>query len=113
VKGVIRVNDHELEARLLNMDGWIAVAFLYPDSQPCLAFAPEYAALADALDHRAVFLSVDAQENPSVTEERRVRAVPTTLLFRDGDERGRWEGPYSRDALLERVAGVMDGKGKK
>ena len=52
----------------------------------------------------------DVTENPTITDELGVQAVPTLLVFRDGEEIARYEGPYSREALNERLTNLMAGK---
>ena len=53
-------------------------------------------------------LRVDVDENPTITEDLLVKSVPTTLVFFDGDEIARFEGPYSREALEDRIGKLMD-----
>jgi len=62
------------------------------------------------LDGKIEFYRIDVTENPTVTDELGVQAVPTLLVFRDGEEIARYEGPYSREALNERLTNLMAGK---
>ena len=48
--------------------------------------------------------------DPSITEELGVQAVPTLLVFREGEELARYEGPYSREALNDRLTQLLAGK---
>lgn len=110
---VRRVNDHGLEELILETDGHLCVAFLSHTSAPCGHFAPEFAALAAALRDRMASAVLDADENPSITDECRVTAVPTTVLFLGGREVARWEGPYNREALKGRITDAMAREGKR
>lgn len=102
------VNDHRLEELILEAPGYVLVAFLAQGSIPCDNFRPDFVAVEVLLEGQEVECCwIDAAENPSLTEFLQVTAVPTTLLFKDGDERGRWEGPYSTVALRERIAKAM------
>lgn len=107
---VKELTDQGLEERVLESDGLVAVAFLDYGSIPCDHFRPELDAVSDTLEGKIEFYKIDVSENPSITDELGVQAVPTLLVFRDGDEIGRYEGPYSREALGERLTALMAGK---
>jgi len=107
---VKELNDQGLEERVLESDGLVAVAFLDYGSIPCDHFRPELDAVSDTLEGKFEFYKIDVSENPTVTEELGVQAVPTLLVFRDGEELARYEGPYSREALNERLTALMAGK---
>jgi thioredoxin 1 len=104
------LNDTGLEERVLEADGLVAVAFLDYGSIPCDHFRPELEAVSDMMDGKVDFFKIDVTENPSITEELGVQAVPTLLIFREGDEIARYEGPYSREALNDRLTALLAGK---
>jgi thioredoxin-like negative regulator of GroEL len=105
------VNDTQLEELLIEEKGWVAIAFLDRSSIPCDHFWPEFKLYAKhAKKVRCVRL--DVSENPTLTAQLGVTAVPTTLLFKDSDEVARYEGPYSHEALQDRIGTVIS-KGKK
>ncbi len=99
----IELNDLGLEELIINLRGYAAVAFLAFDSVPCDHFRPELEKTAEALVEWIRFWRLDAVENPTVADHLDVKAVPTVLLFKDGDEVGRWEGPYTSEALEKRM----------
>ena len=101
------VNDIEFERIILERVGVTAIAFLSYKSIACDHFRPELKPLAEKLDSRVAVLWIDVDENPSLTKELGVGAVPTTLLFRNGDEIAKYEGPYSREMLAERMMALL------
>ena len=101
------LNDTGLEQQVLEADGLVAVAFLDYGSIPCDHFRPELDAVSDTLDGKVQFFKIDVTENPSITEELGVQAVPTLLVFREGEEIARYEGPYSREALNDRITALL------
>lgn len=106
----LSINDIHLEEIIKDNIGWNAIAFLAPDSIPCKHFLPEFKMFANIVK-KTVFCGVlDVEENPTITQKCGVIAVPTTLLFRDGKELARYEGPYSCEAILERARSVMASK---
>lgn len=102
-----RLNDQCLEEIILERRGLWTVAFLDYGSIPCDHFRPELEAIARKLDGRILFFSIDACENPSMADALGITAVPTLLVFRGDDEIGRYEGPYSREALMERLGKLV------
>lgn len=99
----IELNDLGLESLIINLQGYAAVAFLAHDSVPCDHFRPELEKTAEALVEWIRFWRLDAVENPTVTDHLGVEAVPMVLLFKDGDEIARWEGPYAAEAPEKRM----------
>ena len=104
------LNDTGVEERVLESDGLVAVAFLDFGSIPCKHFRPELEAVASQLEAKVEFYRLDVTENPSITDDLGVQAVPTLLVFRDGEEIARYEGPYSREALTDRITQLLAGK---
>ena len=100
------VNDRMLEDALSEEDSIAAVLFNRsggPRSSPIekilAGLAVEYEGLAD-------FMKIDLEENPSVAEWARIRAVPSVVLYMEGKEAKRCTRPRSRRkvcTLLEAI----------
>lgn len=101
------VNDIELFRRLDDAEAWTAVAYVARDSIPCDHFRPEFDGFGERFYGRVDACILDVDENPSATEHMGILAVPTTVLYRGGKERARYEGPYSLKALDERVRHLL------
>ena len=101
------VNDQRLEELLLESSGYVLVAFLDFGSIPCDHFWEEFKAAEAEVEGAIEFCWIEAAENPTEADFLQVEAVPTTLLYKDGEERGRWEGPYSKEALKDRITKAM------
>jgi thioredoxin-like negative regulator of GroEL len=102
-----QLTDRGLEELILRGAGVSVVAFVYPDgmSIPCKHFRFELESFAGHT--RLPVYSVSALENPAAADSLKIEAVPTTLLLRDGQIVGKWEGPYSALALGERIAEAL------
>ena len=109
---VRRVNDMQLEEVILNESGYVAVAFVAYASVPCDHFTPEFQNLEGCLRHPVRLLELDAVENPAISEFYQVIATPTTLLLKEAEVLARWEGPYSKEALGDRINQVIDKGGR-
>lgn len=106
---VKRLSDRGFEARL-SEPGPFAVAFFSHTSIPCGHFKAEFAAVAELFMEKLPCFTLDVDENPTTTDMLGLWAVPTTLVFRDGREIGRCEGPYARGPLTERIGALLAGK---
>ena len=100
------VNDRMLEDAL-SEEGSIAAVLFKRAGGPrssgiekyLAGLAVEYAGLAD-------FMRIDLEENPSVAEWARIRAVPSVVLYIEGKEVKRCTQPLSKRkvcALLEAI----------
>jgi thioredoxin-like negative regulator of GroEL len=102
------VNDERLDEIVKSSASTvIGIAFLGSESEPCKKFVPELVAAAQRLEHSMTFYRIDALENPDITDKHGVKAVPTLLIFKNGKEIGKYEGPYSREALYARITKIL------
>ncbi len=106
-------NDYILEQCLVEDLGVLIVMFLGCMSRACDHFRPEIAPVAKHFHGRAKVLWINVDENPSIAKEFGVKAIPTTVVFRDGEKIAAYEGPYSREALIERITALMEPKKRK
>lgn len=107
------VNDKDLERVLTESRGYLVICFFDYGSVPCEHFTPEFKATAESLGDKAWFARINVTENPGIVAELGVEAVPTTLMFKDGDEVKRLEGPYSHVALHGRLLEMISPKSKR
>jgi len=66
---------------------------------PCKQMEPVVEALKESHPDLGVF-SVNVNRNPRLVAQYRIMGVPTFVLFRDGEERGRVVGAQSPDQLV-------------
>lgn len=100
------VNDELLEAALLEQPGWTMATWFSYKSIPCEHQMPEL----DCLERDfklMMFYRINADDHPTLCAEKNIHGVPTTILFKNGDEVARFEGPYSRERLTQDVKAHM------
>jgi thioredoxin 1 len=76
---------------------------------PCQRLAPLVAEVADEFEGQIVVAKIDVDENPATAQRYGVRAMPTLLVFVDGEVRSRHVGLVNRKGLLDLLLGALDG----
>ncbi len=88
--------------RDLVAEGLVLVDVWGPDCQPCLALMPHVEKLAADSEGSLRVVKLEAPKARRLCMELRVMGLPAFLLFRDGEEVARINGPQvSAEALSE------------
>lgn len=94
---------HELESPeqiedLMQPGGGAAIIdFWSPSCGPCMAMAPDFAAVAEEFDEDPImFCKINVGESPHLAAPFKIRSTPTVLFVNDGE-------------VLDAVVGRMDG----
>jgi len=101
------ISDLELQEILDRDPSWAMIFFSCWGSVPCNHFRPEFSRLTDHFITTVYCAEINVEENPSIADRLGITAVPTTLLIHKGKEAARYEGPYSHEALIERVTPLL------
>ena len=77
---------------------------------PCHALAPHLERVVDELDGsiRLAKVEVDEGENMKLAGHYRLRGFPTVILFRDGEECGRFGGSRSTHQIRDWINAHLD-----
>jgi thioredoxin 1 len=86
--------------RELVSEGLVLVDVWGPDCRPCLALMPHVERLAEERPELAV-VKLEAPKARRLCMELRVMGLPAFVLFRDGEEVSRTNGPEITPATLE------------
>jgi thioredoxin-like negative regulator of GroEL len=100
------LSDEGLEKYVLMGKGYALVLFFDYGSVPCDNFRKEWDALPGLLSGIG-FYELEVAENPGISKEIGILAIPTTILFLSGTVISSYEGPYSRETLVERIKGEI------
>jgi thioredoxin 1 len=95
------VNDGNFAKLVLESNRPVLVDFWAQWCAPCRALAPIVEAVAERYAAQVVKLDVD--RNPSVVEKFRIEAIPTLIVFQDGEEKERIIGAVSQEAIARAI----------
>lgn len=68
---------------------------------PCRMMAPHFAQAAQQLKGQALFVKVDSDANPRLSQQWGIRSLPTLLLIHGGQEQGRISGAMQAPQILQ------------
>lgn len=97
------VTDESWESVVTDPAQTVIVGICSATSAPCRSFRSVVDALAVELTGVAQVLSVGLEDNPAVARRYDVSSLPTLLVFRGGQLRGRLIGARPLDRLLREL----------
>jgi thioredoxin 1 len=100
---VQEVNDGNFAEAVLSSKKPVLVDFWAQWCGPCRTLAPIVDALAEQYAGTARFMKLNVDDNPQPVERYRVQAIPTLILFRDGEEKQRMVGAARKELITQAI----------
>jgi len=97
------VNDDNFAQVVLDSERPVLVDFWAQWCGPCRTLAPIVEAVAEQYAGSAQVVKLNVDDNPSVVEKYRIQAIPTLIVFRDGEETKRILGAVSREEIARAI----------
>lgn len=95
------------ERQIARSDIPVVVDFWADCCGPCKVMAPEFERLAQEVEPRLRLLKLDTEAEPDVSARYGIRSIPTTIIFRQGQEIARRAGAMDRTALKAWLAAMQ------
>src|SRR4051812_39718950 len=106
-KHVVQVSSNNFEAEVKKASGLVLVDFWAEWCGPCKAIAPMLDELAEANVGKLKIAKVNVDQNQELAAEYGIRAIPTLLLFKDGQVKEQVVGAVSKRDLETRLSTHM------
>jgi len=99
----IELTDSTFDNTVHNSDVPVLVDFWAPWCGPCRMIAPIIKELADEYADKAKICRLDTDEARDSAMEFGITAIPTIILFKDGQVQKKWVGLTSKKDLAEAI----------
>jgi thioredoxin 1 len=100
---ISEVNDDNFAEAVLQSDRPVLVDFWAEWCGPCRTLAPTVEAVATDWADRARVMKLNVDQSPLMTERYGVRAIPTLILFKNGEEVARLLGAVSKTEIAREI----------
>ena len=102
-EAVLEFTDDNFEAEVLQADQPVLVDFWAEWCMPCRMLAPVIDELADEMKDKAKVGKIDTDANRDVTVKYGINAIPTVILFKDGEVAKKFVGMTSKQDLVAAI----------
>lgn len=95
------VSDSTFEQEVLKSSEPVLVDFFAEWCGPCKAMAPALDQVAEEMTGKLKVVKLDVDQNPAVTSKYGIRAMPTLILFKNGQVAAQHTGALVQKKRLE------------
>ncbi|HUS59752.1 MAG TPA: thioredoxin [Planctomycetota bacterium] len=106
-KNVVQVTDDDFDAVVLAADKPVLVDFWAEWCPPCRMIAPVVEQIAAEYEGKLIVAKLDTENNTKAALRFNVTAIPTLILFRDGEIAERSTGFRDKATLKKLIDGVI------
>jgi len=100
---VIVLTESNWYAEVINSDKPVLVDFWAPWCGPCRIIAPIIEELAMELGDKVKFGKLNTDENPNIAMRYGIRAIPTLILFKNGEVVDTKIGVHPKEVLRQMI----------
>jgi thioredoxin 1 len=104
---VIELTDSAFDEVVHKSDVPVLVDFWAPWCGPCIMMAPIIEEIASEYTGRAKICRLNTDEARDSAVEFSISAIPTTILFKDGQVQKKWVGLAGKKELISAIDGLL------
>jgi len=104
---VIELTDADFDEVIHNSEVPVLVDFWAPWCAPCKMIAPVMKEIADELADEVKICRLNTDEGRDSAIEFGIQAIPTIILFKDGQMQKKWVGLTSKKNLSEAIEELL------
>ena len=101
------ITDATFEAEVAQADKPVVIDFWAPWCGPCKAVEPILEGLAEAHGDKVEFAKLNIDENHRTPSRYNVRAIPTLMIFKDGQLAATQTGALPKGRLADWISGTI------
>ncbi|SKA71035.1 thioredoxin [Desulfobaculum bizertense] len=102
-----QVSDGSFETEVLRSDLPVLIDFWAPWCGPCRAMGPVVDELAEEFSGQLKVLKMNVDENQATPSKYGIRAIPTLILFKDGEVLEQVTGAVSKSSIKEMITSKL------
>lgn len=106
-EGVMDIEDGSFDSEVLQSDKPVMVDFWAPWCGPCKAIGPVVEELAGTFGDKIKFTKCNVDDNPVTPGKYGIKAIPTLILFKEGNVVEQITGMVARSKLEEAINKVL------
>ncbi|AAF04439.1 thioredoxin-like protein; 49720-48645 [Arabidopsis thaliana] len=91
------------EDLLVNSDKPVLVDYYATWCGPCQFMVPILNEVSETLKDKIQVVKIDTEKYPSIANKYKIEALPTFILFKDGEPCDRFEGALTAKQLIQRI----------
>ena len=104
---VLHVTDADFEEKVIKSELPVLVDFWAAWCGPCRAIAPVIEELAEEYEGKVVVAKMNVDENPATPGKFGIRAIPTLILFKDGQVVEQITGAVAKAMIEQAIQKVI------
>ncbi len=106
-EGVMEIEDGSFDSEVLQSDKPVLVDFWAPWCGPCKAIGPVVEELAGTFGDKIKFAKCNVDDNPVTPGKYGIKAIPTLMLFKEGNLIEQITGMVAKSKLEEAINKVL------